>query len=326
MKKIIALSLAATLAISPSFVRGDDLLDKVEDIVPISAPIANPITEKEYMEYKGKIVNIESIDGKVRLLVEKKLDEGTDSLVVHISDDVSLLDDKTMDFVKVEDLKKDMEVSVFYHKHTPVALSLPAQLTPNAIVIRNEDEGKGVEVSKFNKDYLNAEGSLYVRPRKETVIIDKDGNKVEESELANSDWIAFYSIVLESYPAQTYADKIIVLPKKEEASDSMEVVLKHEFFKNEKEVTMIPLREVAEGLGYKVTWNKESKSAEIQRGPQWSLITIGKDSYNFARMHIELGTAPVLKDSKTYVPLSFAEEVLRATVEILEDGTIKIIS
>ena len=66
------------------------------------------------------------------------------------------------------------------------------------------------------------------------------------------------------------------------------------------------------------------KTAELTKGAQWTAITIGEDNYNFAKMLIKLGTAPEVKDSSTYVPFSFLEEVLRVRVEITEKGMIEI--
>lgn len=83
---------------------------------------------------------------------------------------------------------------------------------------------------------------------------------------------------------------------------------------NEAGVKMIPLRTVCEGLGYQVNWNEEQQMVEIFRGAQWTRVFIGQDNYSFAKMLIRLGTAPVLKDDRTYVPASFAEQVLKATV------------
>lgn len=325
MKKGIAISLAAVITLSPMLVKGQDIVDEAPAIIPISAPIEAPEAQAEYIKFKGKIKKVEAIDGSFRILAENDLKEGLDALYAYISEDVILLNDKTMDFIKKEDLKEGMEVSIYYYKNTIMAMSYPPQLGPDVVVVNTGGDAMGVEVSRFNKDFLNAEGSLYVRPSEKTIIIDKDGNKVEKEDLVDRDWIAFYSIVLESYPGQTSPDKIILMPERKELPQTTEIVLKDELFKNEKGVLMIPLRQVAEGLGYEVKWNQETKSAEILKGPQWSLITIGEDKYNFARMHVELGTAPVLKDLKTYVPISFAEEILKAEVQISKDGTVKIV-
>lgn len=87
---------------------------------------------------------------------------------------------------------------------------------------------------------------------------------------------------------------------------------------------MIPLRSLTEALEYKVTWNQEKKSVELQRAAQWFSLTIGEDRYNVARMLVQLGKAPELKDGRTYVPLSFAEKVLKMKTTVDETGVITI--
>lgn len=81
--------------------------------------------------------------------------------------------------------------------------------------------------------------------------------------------------------------------------------------------TMVPLREIAEGiLGLDVKWNNESRSVEIGSGPQWTSITIGENSYFFAKMApFKLSQAPEIKDDLTYVPVEFFSEVLRYEIE-----------
>lgn len=83
---------------------------------------------------------------------------------------------------------------------------------------------------------------------------------------------------------------------------------------------MIPLRLVGESLGYEVSWNQETKTSELVRGPQWTALTIGEDNYNFAKMLVKLGTAPVLIEDRTFVPMSFIEEILKAEVEVMPEG------
>ena len=107
--------------------------------------------------------------------------------------------------------------------------------------------------------------------------------------------------------------------------DKNEIILSNELFQLEDGTKMIPLREVAESLGFEVTWNGETKSIDLLKGTNWSTLTIGRNNYNFAKMLIRLESAPIIVEAKTYVPASFAEEVLQADVIHQEDGTIKII-
>lgn len=92
-------------------------------------------------------------------------------------------------------------------------------------------------------------------------------------------------------------------------------------------VKMMPLRQVAEGLGYQVEWNGENMSIEVTRGAQYIKMAIDKDSYAFSRRAGEpLGAAPTLvDDSVTYVPLAFVTEVLGGYYSVNEDGTYKIV-
>ena len=87
---------------------------------------------------------------------------------------------------------------------------------------------------------------------------------------------------------------------------------------------MIPLREIAEKLGYKLVWDKDNLSTELTKEAQWTKVIIGEDNYNFAKMMVELGAAPELKEAKTYVPINFLEKVLMAHMENTVDGTLKI--
>ena len=103
-----------------------------------------------------------------------------------------------------------------------------------------------------------------------------------------------------------------------------EVSLDNEIYENEEGVKMLPLRQIAEALGYEVTWDNDASRAELVKGAHWSAVTIGEDNYNFARMLIKLDTSPVLKDSRTFVPYEFLEKVLTVNVEIV-DGVLNIL-
>ncbi|MGG1520186.1 stalk domain-containing protein [Paenibacillus oryzisoli] len=86
---------------------------------------------------------------------------------------------------------------------------------------------------------------------------------------------------------------------------------------NEYGAQLIPLRKVAEGLGYTVKWNQDTYAAELSKGAEWTSVSVGKDSYFFARMApVELGAAPVIKNDTLYVPLKFASDILKATAKV----------
>ncbi|MBO5364578.1 MAG: copper amine oxidase N-terminal domain-containing protein [Clostridia bacterium] len=123
--------------------------------------------------------------------------------------------------------------------------------------------------------------------------------------------------VLISAPAE-----IDVLPVINGASvDGVPVVV-------ENDIVLIPLRSVAEGLGYTVTWHEEDQSITLEKGAQYIRMAIGEDSYSFGRRAPQsLGTAPVLVDDcVTHVPLSFIPEIIGGYYSVNEDGTYKIVN
>jgi len=91
-------------------------------------------------------------------------------------------------------------------------------------------------------------------------------------------------------------------------------------------ITMIPLRQVAEGLGYTVTWNGENRSIDLTRGAQFITMTLDKDEYAFSRRAPQqLGAAPTLVGDLTYVPLTFVGDIIDAYYAENEEGTYKIV-
>lgn len=92
-------------------------------------------------------------------------------------------------------------------------------------------------------------------------------------------------------------------------------------------VKMIPLRSVAEGLGYTVTWTGESRSIDLTKGAQFITMSIDKDEYAFSRRAPQaLGACPTLVGDLTYVPLTFIDEIIGGYYSENEDGTYKVVN
>ena len=91
---------------------------------------------------------------------------------------------------------------------------------------------------------------------------------------------------------------------------------------------MVPLRTVAEALGFSVTWN--NGSILVDNGTIYTQIFIGVDSYIIATSNkdlvgmsapFSLGTAPYITDGVTYVPLELFDALLgNGTEAILLEG------
>jgi hypothetical protein len=98
---------------------------------------------------------------------------------------------------------------------------------------------------------------------------------------------------------------------------------------------MVPLRAIAEALGYQVTWFHETRSVRLdildEDGAPYIgravALAIGKDSYEFVYARIApitLGAAPELTNGTTFVPLQFFRIILGLNNAYFFEGIIEI--
>ncbi len=79
---------------------------------------------------------------------------------------------------------------------------------------------------------------------------------------------------------------------------------------------LIPLRIVAEALGFTVTWNTATKAVDLNKGNIFTTVKSGENRYAVNKMNTTLSTAPLTKENKLYVPASFVSKVLRQTISV----------
>ena len=315
MKKILSIIMAALLMATPV------LAEREEEKLPTYILFEGVISE--IMEHDNREFN--------SLLVENDLEEGLDKLIIHLSEDVLLVDNTSLEFINQDKFELGMEVSVYFEKNTPMLLSYPGQISPN-VVIANTNEGyMAVKVDKFNNELISDDNNLKLNISEDTEIVDLNGDKLQVEDLYNKDLIVFYGAATKSIPAQTNPYKVIVL--KSHAPEVMDTIiigeeriqLENEIYVNENGFTMLPLRVIAENLGYEVSWIQDTFSVELVRGAQWTKITIGEDEYNFARMRVKLNQAPELVEATSYVPLEFVNEILLENTFIDGEGVLNIL-
>ena len=87
-------------------------------------------------------------------------------------------------------------------------------------------------------------------------------------------------------------------------------------------VVMVPLRAVAEALGFNVAWNDELQSVNLSVAIN---LWIGKDHFVVGRMApVKLDVAPELTDGHIYVPFTFFREVASAYDIYVFEGQVEI--
>lgn len=85
------------------------------------------------------------------------------------------------------------------------------------------------------------------------------------------------------------------------------------FIQNER--TMVPIRFISETLGYKVDWNNEERLVSIT-GKDTSLeLKIGSKKAKVNGKDLELDAPATIKSDRTFVPLRFVAENLKAEVK-----------
>ncbi len=93
-------------------------------------------------------------------------------------------------------------------------------------------------------------------------------------------------------------------------------------------VKMINLRYAVQSFGYALTWDsKQNKITVSKNGSPITTITIGRNSYSKGKFSPkQLEYAPEIKDGRTYVPISFFEEILGLLASADDKGNITISS
>lgn len=66
---------------------------------------------------------------------------------------------------------------------------------------------------------------------------------------------------------------------------------------------MVPIRHLVEAMGYQVEWDGGSRSVLVSKGDREVSLKIGSSKLLVNGEELELSTGPVLKNSRTYIPL-----------------------
>lgn len=227
------------------------------------------------------------------------------------------VDDKTLVFDEhgnEVELKIGDTISLYVYADQPMILIYPPQYSPPVVIVEKDDTVNSVKVAQFDEDYLSDDGNLKLNLNEETVILDTEGEKVSAKDLKNYSAIVFYGPTTRSIPAQTAPEKIIVFPKLEDEVEKPEIApeiqeIIGEDYKAVDGKIMVPLRIVAEELGFKV--DSTGNGAILSKGALSYTITRGEKAYGHNRALNRFDVAPaLLEKNKTYVEYDFAKELL----------------
>ncbi len=88
--------------------------------------------------------------------------------------------------------------------------------------------------------------------------------------------------------------------------------LKQPVYFNGTGMAMVPLRQVAEALGYSVVWNPKDNSVNLAKEDQQILMKLSKESSGYSQLDV--------KASTTFVSLDFFSKILKLNAGILDYG------
>jgi len=325
LKKVVVTALAASLMVVPLMSNAEgDIEGNVKEVIEFEEPEQ---LKQEFIGFYGTIKEIQEEEGRLSIVVENDQEEPGNIAIFYVLEETFLVSNKTMDIVDRSYLEEGMKVMAYYPSDIILPMIYPPRIPADVVAVMENEEYTNVEVYRFDENLLSTDGILQIFPDEETVIVDREGNLLEKEDIRNSKAVVFYGIAELSLPAKAVPQKVIVL--KEQLKDTgraviegVETVLNKPMYMKDNTI-MVPLRQIAEALGYEVKWNGENYSVEIMKGAHWFLVKIGEDDYNFAKMKTQLGIAPELVDSTTYVPVEFLE-LMGLNVDIEYDGVLNI--
>lgn len=256
-----------------------------------------------FIKVTGTVENVEVRDNIT--YYEMKQENNPHFLVVT---DETLVFDNTG---KKVELKKGDEVTSYMYANKPMILIYPPRYNPEVVIVQTDAVGTAA-VGTFDEELLDASLSLKLNLWDKTELVNVAGETVTAGDLAGNNAVVFYTITTMSIPAQTTPSKVVLLPQEQSASTTDEPMIDKIIgtdFKDVNGTKMVPLRVIAEELGYKVTTT--GKGAILSKGALSYTITRGEKTYGYNKALGQFVEAPaLLETNKTYVPYEFALQLL----------------
>jgi len=269
----------------------------------------NPEVQPTFIKIAGIIENVEKRGDATYYTVKEN--ENTNVFVVN---DETLVFDNTG---KEVNLQKGDQVTAYTYANKPMLMIYPPQYNPEVIIVETKEMGiVEVEVDFFNKELVNTDNTLTLNVDKETELLSLSGKKVKANDLAEQHLLVFYTFTTKSIPAQTTPSKVVVLDtiaqeqgEVDPSKAAVQEIINNDFYEVEG-TKMVPLRLIAEELGFKV--ESTGKGAIISKGALSYTITRGQKEYGYNKALRYFKVAPaLLEPSKTYVPVDFIEELMK---------------
>ena len=309
-------------------------------------------TVPDSISYYGQIQEIgRDASGTITRLYLTSESQG--DYVMHISPDTVWIDSGNYATSDPSDLETGEWVYVYRSPAT--AQSIPPQSTALAVV-RNIPQDAGaaqyhqVEAVARNEDgsltITTDNGGLMISVDSDTAFSTYSGAAASMADVQAGDYVmAWYQVVMTSYPGQTYADHLMLLPAAEEVpgddipqdGTELTIVLEEDMVlptagRMENGVAMVPVAAVARALGYEAAYirgqNGASEQVTVESDAFRVTLTMGENAITGVTKiqgavgmtaPTDYGAAPyIVEPGTTWAPAQFFE-MLGRTVTL--EGT-----
>jgi len=92
------------------------------------------------------------------------------------------------------------------------------------------------------------------------------------------------------------------------------ISLEDETYINEKGLIMCPLRELAEKMGYLVTWNCSDRNITLSKDSEIVKLKVGEHRITVNEENMDINSSPIIKEGKTYVPVELFSKALNLVI------------
>ncbi len=258
-------------------------------------------------------------------------------IMLNVSEETLAIDSQTGLPASLKELKVGDAIFAYYSPS--MTRSIPPQSHAIAIVTQVEEDKSHAEfftvreiISRNDGEVraLNTAGDLIVTFSEENPLTPyKTKQYVTLDDIhVGTQLFVWYDIVALSYPGQTVATSSVLVGQAEGlgvravytpmsgVEDAVTVTIMDKAIQvdgtslmDQNGLLMVPLRLVAEDLGFKTDWKGEDQSILLDDGTVKTTLYIGSDSYFKASsqaigltQNFSIGVAPILIDGRTYVP------------------------
>lgn len=315
MKKVLSLVLAiAAFTSMTAFAQNDIMLISENPVEEVAT-----FNEASYLSAYGEISEVGEDYVLVKTMDGQEVQFNTSELTYFIDANTAL----------PLDLKNRETDLVMVTHSNAMTMSIPPQSYAFAIIgniksemgnpiftiveeVKQAEDGIVVVTEGGSKEITipsNAQVSPYLTRNIVTLADVKKGSNL----------LLWYDIMTMSLPAHAASERVVILP-----GNVLQFIEEDGLFVNGVEITlaedevvydnngveMLPLRTVAETLGFKVEWINEIQSIIVSKDAFTATVRIGTVEGGINKMRLVLETAPILYGGcKTYVPTSFFESL-----------------